>query len=82
MTNAGRPALHAQLLPRAAVLGADYRGGRDGSKASLREAYNVIPNFTNAVIDYNTFTAYMPRREAQRKPNPRYRRAGIVTAIS
>jgi hypothetical protein len=59
MTNAGRPVLPARLLPRAAVPGADYRGGRGGSKASLTGTYNVIQDFPNVVIDYNDGYAYI-----------------------
>jgi hypothetical protein len=45
MTNAGRPVLQAQLLPRAAVPGADDRGGRDGAKASLERSLQCYPKF-------------------------------------
>jgi hypothetical protein len=53
------PNSRARLLPRAAILGADYRGGRAGLKSSLRGTYNLIPDFTYVVIDYNDGHAYI-----------------------
>jgi hypothetical protein len=51
--------LPVRLLPPAAALGADYRGGRAGSKSSLPGTYNVIQDFPNVVIDYNAVYAYI-----------------------
>jgi hypothetical protein len=43
MTNAGCPVLPARLLPRAAVLGADYRGGRDGGEGFTQRILQCCP---------------------------------------
>src|SRR6266446_5455909 len=43
MTNAGRLVLPARLLPRAAVLGADYRGGRDGGEGFTQRSLQCCP---------------------------------------